>query len=84
MEDTFALIREHKWKIIISFAVAAFFIFAITFIIGLNDVVDALEKASLELILLNFALEAAIILIWALRWKLILEVMDNLPSTLLC
>jgi hypothetical protein len=31
-----------------SFAVAAFFIFAITFIIGLNDVVDALEKASLN------------------------------------
>ncbi|BDZ70636.1 UPF0104 family protein [Methanobacterium petrolearium] len=80
MEDTYALIREHKWKIIISFAVAAFVIFAITFIIGLNDVVDALERASLELILLNFVLEAAIILIWALRWKYILEVVDKSPK----
>jgi uncharacterized protein (TIRG00374 family) len=74
------IIREHKWKIIISFALAAFFIFAITFLIGLGDVLNALERASWELILLNFIIEGVIILIWALRWKLILEVVDESPK----
>jgi uncharacterized protein (TIRG00374 family) len=80
MEDTYGFIREHKWKIIISFALAAFFIFAITFLIGLGDVLNALERASWELILLNFIIEGVIILIWALRWKLILEVVDESPK----
>ena len=85
MQDTYEIIRKHKWKIIATFAVAAFLIFAMTFLIGFNDVLNTLEKAKWDWIALNFVLEAAIILVWTLRWKLILDVVDTAPkfSTLL-
>ncbi|MBI5458489.1 UPF0104 family protein [Methanobacterium sp.] len=85
MQDTYEIIRKHKWKIIATFAVAAFLIFAMTFLIGFNDVLNTLEKAKWDWIALNFILEAAIILVWTLRWKLILDVVDTAPkfSTLL-
>ena len=80
MQDTYEVIREHKWKIIATFAVAAFLIFAMTFLIGFNDVIEVLEKASWQWILLNFILEACIILVWTARWKLILDVVDTSPK----
>ena len=85
MQDTYEVISKHKWKIIFSFAVAGFFVFAITFLIGFNDVVNTLKQANGVLILLNFVLEAGIILVWTLRWKMILDVVDKSPkfSTLL-
>lgn len=73
MEDTYEAILKHKWKIILSFALAAFLIFAITFLIGLGDILNVLSHANWYLILLNFILEFGIILIWTLRWKLILK-----------
>jgi glycosyltransferase 2 family protein len=85
MQDTYEIILKHKWKIIATFAVAAFLIFAMTFLIGFNDILTTLENAKWEWIALNFLLEAAIILVWTLRWKLILNVVDTAPkfSTLL-
>jgi glycosyltransferase 2 family protein len=85
MQDTYEIILKHKWKIIATFAVAAFLIFAMTFLIGFNDVLTTLENAKWDWIALNFVLEAAIILVWTLRWKLILDVVDTAPkfSTLL-
>ena len=85
MQDTYEIILKHKWKIIATFAVAAFLIFAMTFLIGFNDVLKTLESAKWNWIALNFVLEAAIILVWTLRWKLILDVVDTAPkfSTLL-
>jgi len=80
MQDTYEIIRKHKWKIIATFAVAAFLIFAMTFLIGFNDVITTLEKAKWDWIALNFVLEAGIILVWALRWKLILDVVDTSPK----
>ncbi|MBI4812984.1 MAG: UPF0104 family protein [Methanobacterium sp.] len=80
MQDTYEIILKHKWKIIATFAVAAFLIFAMTFLIGFNDILSTLEKAKWDWIALNFVLEAAIILIWTLRWKLILNVVDTAPK----
>ncbi|WP_321423496.1 UPF0104 family protein [uncultured Methanobacterium sp.] len=80
MQDTYEIILKHKWKIIATFAVAAFLIFAMTFLIGFNDVITTLEKAKWDWIALNFVLEAGIILIWAWRWKLILDVVDTSPK----
>jgi glycosyltransferase 2 family protein len=80
MQDTYEIILKHKWKIIATFAVAAFLIFAMTFLIGFNDVITTLEKAKWNWIALNFVLEAGIILVWALRWKLILDVVDTSPK----
>jgi glycosyltransferase 2 family protein len=80
MQDTYEIILKHKWKIIATFAVAAFLIFAMTFLIGFNDILTTLENAKWDWIALNFVLEAAIILVWTLRWKLILDVVDTAPK----
>lgn len=85
MQDTYETIRKHKWKIILTFTISFFLIFAISFLIGFNDIIDVLKKASWQLILLSFVLEGAIIIVWTLRWKIILDVVDEAPkfSTLL-
>jgi uncharacterized protein (TIRG00374 family) len=80
MEDTYEVIRKHKWKIILSFALAAFIIFAITLVIGLKDIINILSHANWYLIILNFLLEFAILLTWTLRWKLILKAVNVTSS----
>ncbi|AUB58216.1 MULTISPECIES: UPF0104 family protein [Methanobacterium] len=80
MQDTYQVLRKHKWKILVSFAVAAFLIFVMTFLIGFNDVVSALGKAKWEWVLFNIVLEIGINVVWTLRWKLILDVVDTSPK----
>lgn len=80
MENTYEVIRKHKWKIIVSFALAFFLIFAITLVVGLGDTINILSHANWFYILLNFLLEAGIILTWTFRWKLILGVVGESPS----
>lgn len=80
MEDIYQIIRKHKWKIILSFGLAFFIIFAITLIVGLGDTINILSHANWFFILLNFLLEAGIILTWAFRWKLILGVVGEAPG----
>lgn len=80
MEDTYETIRKHKWKIILSFALAFFIIFAITIAVGLGDTIDILMQANWYFILLNILLEAGIFLVWTYRWKLILlTVNEHIP-----
>ncbi|MDP3065997.1 MAG: UPF0104 family protein [Methanobacteriaceae archaeon] len=85
MQDTYEIIRKHKWKIILTFTISFFLIFAISFLIGFNDIINVIKKASWQLILLSFVLEGAIIIVWTLRWKIILDLVDEAPkfSTLL-
>lgn len=80
MQDTYAIIKEHKWKILATFAVAAFLIFLMTFLIGFDDVLAILKTAKWDWIAINFLLEAGIVLVWAWRWKLILDVVDTSPK----
>jgi len=80
MHDTYEVIRKHKWKILVTFALAAFLIFSITFIIGFDDVVNALRKAKWEWVLFNLILEVGINLVWAARWKMIIDVVDKSPK----
>jgi glycosyltransferase 2 family protein len=80
MEDTYQVIRKHKWKIVLSFAAALFFLFVIAIVVGLGDILNVLSNANWYFILLNFVLEFVILLIWTLRWKLILGVMDESAS----
>jgi hypothetical protein len=51
-----------------------------TFLIGFNDVVSALGKAKWEWVLFNIVLEIGINVVWTLRWKLILDVVDTSPK----
>ncbi|MBM4241831.1 MAG: UPF0104 family protein [Euryarchaeota archaeon] len=80
MQDTYEIIRKHKWKIALSFILAAFIIFAITFLVGLSDILNVLRRTNLEFLILNFILELAILVTWTLRWKLILNVVDKAPN----
>ncbi|OPY22882.1 MAG: hypothetical protein A4E27_01648 [Methanobacterium sp. PtaU1.Bin242] len=80
MEDTYQTIRKHKWKIILSFGLAAFIIFAITIVVGIGDIINILSHANWFFILLNFLLEGCIIVVWTIRWKLILGVVGEFPG----
>jgi glycosyltransferase 2 family protein len=80
MRNTFEVIRNNKWKIIISFIVAIFIILAITFVIGFNNVLNVLKQANLIYVLIVFILEFIILIIWTLRWRLILNVVDESPG----
>ncbi len=77
MEDIYQTIRKHKWKIVLSFALAFFIIFAITVAVGLGDTINILSHANWYLILFNIILEAGIYLIWTYRWKLILKAVNE-------
>ena len=77
MQDTYKVIRKYKWKILTTFAVAAFLIFAMTFLIGFDEVITTLKKAKSEWIIFNFIIEAIITLVWTARWKMILDVVDT-------
>ncbi|HTX60681.1 MAG TPA: UPF0104 family protein [Methanobacterium sp.] len=77
MEDTYETIRKHKWKIILSFALAFFIIFAITIAVGLGDTLNILMHANWYFILFNIVLEAGIFLVWTYRWKLILTTVNE-------
>lgn len=80
MEDTYDTLRKHKWKIILSFALAFFIIFAITIAVGLGDTINILMNVNWYFILLNIILEAGIYVVWTYRWKLILmTVNENVP-----
>lgn len=80
MEDTYETIRKHKWKIVLSFALAFFIIFALTVAVGLGDTIEILSHANWYFILLNFILEGCIIITWVFRWKLILGVVGEAPN----
>ncbi|GAB6054972.1 UPF0104 family protein [Methanobacterium alkalithermotolerans] len=78
-QDYYAFIKDHKKEIIISFLAAAALIFAITALAGLGDIISALERTNLWFLALNFVLQTFIFLLWALRWKLILDLVDKSP-----
>ncbi len=78
-QDIYAFIKDHKKEIIISFIVAAALIFFVTALAGLDEIIKVLETTNPWLLALNFVLEALIILIWTLRWKMILDLVDDAP-----
>lgn len=80
MQSTTYFIKQHKWKILISFVGGLFIIFLVSFIIGLNDILNVLSHTDLALMLITLGLEFIIILLWTERWKLILNVLHNAPK----
>jgi hypothetical protein len=77
--DVLEFIKEHKKQIIISFIAAAILVFALTVVVGLEDVLLVLERTNLWLFAFSFVLEAGIMLLWTLRWKMILDLIDESP-----
>jgi uncharacterized protein (TIRG00374 family) len=73
-------IKQHKWKIAISFFGGLFIIFLVSFIIGLDEILSVLSHTNLSLMLITLGLEFIIILLWTERWKLILDVLHSAPK----
>ena len=80
MQTTSDLIREHKWKIIFTLIIGGFIIFAISLAVGLQDILNVLEKSDPEVIIVALLLEIVIIGMWTKRWSLILDVIDKSPG----
>jgi glycosyltransferase 2 family protein len=80
MQTTSEFIRDHKWEIIITVLIGAVIIFGISVVVGLQDILDVLSKANLQIIFIALILEILIIGLWTERWSLILKVIDKSPG----
>lgn len=80
MQSTTEFIKSHKLEIALSFAAGLFIIFLVSFFIGLNDILSILDHTDLEIMLFTLLLELVIMLLWAVRWKFILDVLDKAPK----
>ncbi|MCG2828862.1 UPF0104 family protein [Methanothermobacter sp. K4] len=78
--DVFAYIGENKRTIILSFIAVAVLIFIIGLFAGFGDILRALERTSPYFLAVNFLLEALILVLWTVRWRLILNLVDDAPS----
>ncbi|MEA4956104.1 hypothetical protein SDC9_03482 [bioreactor metagenome] len=79
-QDIYSIIRDNKKSIIISFAIVFGLVFTILILAGINDVIDTLKKTNLWILGLTFIIQTIVYLLWALRWKIILDKMDQSPK----
>lgn len=80
MQTTSELISDHKWEIIATIIIGAFIIFIISFVVGIQDILDVLSKSNPLIILIALILEIVLIVMWTVRWSLILKVIDKSPG----
>ncbi len=80
MQNTTEFIKTHKLEIVISFAAGLFIIFLVSFFVGLNDILSILDHTNLTIMLFTLVLEIVMTLMWAMRWRLILHVLDKAPK----
>jgi glycosyltransferase 2 family protein len=80
MQTTSEFIRDHKWEIVVTLFIGAFIIFAISFAVGLQDIINVLSKSNPTIIIAALLLEIIIIGAWTERWSLILKVVDRSPG----
>ncbi len=80
MQSTTEFIKKHKGTIVVSFAVSLFLIFIVSFVVGLNDILEVLSQTNVYIILLTLVLELIIMMFWTERWRLILDVLHSAPS----
>lgn len=80
MQTTSEFIRDHKWEIVGTLIIGAFIIFAISFIVGIQDIIDVLSRSNPTIIVVALILEVLLIGLWTERWSLILKVIDRSPG----
>ncbi|MDR0900108.1 MAG: UPF0104 family protein [Methanobrevibacter sp.] len=78
--DIYSIIRDNKKSIIVSFLIIFGLIFAILMITGIQDVMSVLGRTNLWILGLTFIIQTFVYLFWSLRWKLILDKMDDSPG----
>ncbi len=79
MQNTTEFIKDHKLEITLSFAAGLFIIFLASFFIGLNEILSVLDHTDLTIMLFTLVLELVMILMWAVRWKFILDILHKAP-----
>ena len=50
MQSTTEFIKKHKGTIVVSFAVSLFLIFIVSFVVGLNDILEVLSQTNVYII----------------------------------
>lgn len=80
MQNTTEFIKSHKLEVTLSFAAGLFIIFLVSFFIGLNEILSVLSRTDWKIILFTLVLELIILLIWTLRWQMILDVLHKAPK----
>lgn len=80
MQNTTEFIKSHKLEVTLSFAAGLFIIFLVSFFIGLNEILSVLSRTDWKIILITLVLELIILLIWTLRWQMILDVLHKAPK----
>ncbi|MCL2687012.1 MAG: UPF0104 family protein [Methanobrevibacter sp.] len=81
-KDIYSILKENKKNIIISFIIVFGLIFAILMLAGINEVIATLKKTNLWILGLTIIIQIFVYIIWAFRWKLILDKMDQAPNFL--
>lgn len=81
-QDIYSMLKENKKTIIISFIIVFGIVFTILMLAGINDVINALKRTNLWILGLTFIIQTFVYLFWALRWKIILDKMDQSPHFL--
>lgn len=81
-QNIYSMIKENKKTIIISFIIVIGIVFTILMLAGINDVIAALKRTNLWILGLTFVIQTFVYLFWALRWKIILDNMDQSPRFL--
>jgi len=80
--NIYSIIVENKKNIIISFIIVFGIIFTITTLAGINEIISALKRTNLWILGLTIIIQIFVYLIWALRWKIILNKMHRSPNFL--
>ncbi|WP_052332155.1 flippase-like domain-containing protein [Methanobrevibacter arboriphilus] len=79
-QDIYSIIRDNKKSIIISFSIVFGLVFTILILAGINDVINTLKRTNLWILALTIVIQIFVYLLWALRWKIILDKMDQSPK----
>lgn len=79
-QDIYSIIRDNKKSIIISFSIVFGLVFTILILAGINDVINTLKRTNLWILALTIVIQIFVYLVWALRWKIILDKMDQSPK----
>lgn len=81
-KDIYSFIKDNKKSIITSFAIVLGIVFIILMLVDIDEVRNALKRTNLWILGLTFFIQTFVYLFWALRWKIILDKMDQSPRFL--
>lgn len=79
-QNIHSIIKDNKRNIIVSFLIVSALIFTILIITGVNDVISVSGRTNFWILGLTFIIQIFVYLLWTLRWRFILNKMDQSPQ----